>query len=80
MDSAACGPDPAGPLEATINNLSREITHKNDEGRTLQRRWVQWQSELVALQADNNRLGEAVLRLKCKHTVAAQKRKRLAQQ
>ena len=41
---------------------------------------MQWQTELVALQADNNRLGEAVLRLKSEHTVVAQKRKRLAQQ
>lgn len=39
-----------GPLEATIASLSREIDAKGSEGRELQRRWINKQTELVALQ------------------------------
>jgi hypothetical protein len=39
-----------GPLEATVASLSREIESKGTEGRELQRRWINRQTELVALQ------------------------------
>lgn len=39
-----------GPLEATIHNLGKEIEHKTKEGQELQRRWINKQTELVALQ------------------------------
>eukprot|EP00879_Flechtneria_rotunda_P033179 GHRR01036724.1.p1 GENE.GHRR01036724.1~~GHRR01036724.1.p1 ORF type:complete len:546 (+),score=242.57 GHRR01036724.1:177-1814(+) len=39
-----------GPLEATINNLGKEIDAKGKEGQDLQRRWIAKQTELVALQ------------------------------
>ncbi|KAK9829105.1 hypothetical protein WJX72_003917 [[Myrmecia] bisecta] len=69
-----------GPLEATINNLNREIVRKGEEGRVLQRRWVGWQTELVGLQIENNKLAETLQRLKSEHTVMFQKRQRLNQQ
>lgn len=45
-----------GPLEATIHNMGKEIEHKTKEGQELQRRWINKQTELVALQV---RLGTA---------------------
>ena len=59
----------AGPLEATINSLQNEIDSKGVQGRELQRRWIQHQTELVALQNENAALTEDVARLKAEHTV-----------
>ncbi len=59
----------AGPLEATINSLQHEIDAKGLQGRDLQRRWIQHQTELVALQNENASLTEDVARLKAEHTV-----------
>ncbi|KAA6423115.1 MAG: hypothetical protein FRX49_07102 [Trebouxia sp. A1-2] len=70
----------AGPLEAVVNNLTREIQGKGEEGRELQRRWVGWQTELVGLQAENNRLAQDLQRLKAHHTITHHKRTRLRQQ
>ena len=70
----------AGPLEAVVNNLTREIQGKGEEGRELQRRWVGWQTELVELQAENNRLAQDLQRLKATHTITHHKRTRLRQQ
>ena len=70
----------AGPLEAVVNNLTREIQGKGEEGRELQRRWVGWQTELVGLQAENNRLALDLQRLKAHHTITHHKRTRLRQQ
>lgn len=39
-----------GPLEATIHSMSREVEAKTKEGQELQRRWINKQTELVALQ------------------------------
>ena len=66
-----------GPLEATIANLSREITRKDTEGKELQRRWVGYQQELVKLVQNNNALLDNVRRLKSEYTVLGQKRARL---
>lgn len=51
-----------GPLEATIQNLQREIDHKGYENRELQRTWISQQAELVTLQV---RIGERVWRAPC---------------
>ncbi|GMH42071.1 hypothetical protein BSKO_09990 [Bryopsis sp. KO-2023] len=69
-----------GPLEATINNLQREIQRKGVEAQELQRRWIGFQMELVTLQNENNKLSESISTLNCKHTVIFQKRRRLEQQ
>uniref|UniRef100_A0A7S0QXY1 Coiled-coil domain-containing protein 40 n=1 Tax=Pyramimonas obovata TaxID=1411642 RepID=A0A7S0QXY1_9CHLO len=69
-----------GPLEATIANLQREITNKGVEGKELQRRWVGFQVELVALVNENNHMEETVQRLKSEHTVMLQRRTRLDHQ
>jgi flagellar biosynthesis chaperone FliJ len=49
-----------GPLEATIHNLGKEIEHKTKEGQELQRRWINKQTELVALQVGATRLAKRV--------------------
>ena len=66
-----------GPLEATIVNLQREIAAKEAEGKDLQRRWLGFHTELVALMNENNTRAEQVQRLKSEHTVLTQKRTRL---
>ena len=69
-----------GPLEAVVNNLTREIAGKGEEGRQLQRRWVGWQTELVEVAGENNRLAQDLQRLKASHTITHHKRTRLRQQ
>ena len=70
----------AGPLEAVVTNLTREIQGKGEEGRELQRRWLAWQTELVELHSENNRLGQDLQRLKASFTITHHKRTRLRQQ
>lgn len=66
-----------GPLEATINNLQKEIDAKGAEGRELQRRWIGHQTELVALSNENAAATEALARLRAEQTILSQKRRRL---
>jgi len=70
----------AGPLEATIANLQREIAAKAAAGRDLQRRWIAMQSQLVALQAENAELAEAISSMRAQQAVMQQKRARLNSQ
>jgi len=69
-----------GPLEATINNLNREINQKNLESKELQRHWLNYQSELVQLMADNTKLEETVARLKSEYNVISQRCQRVDRQ
>ena len=68
-----------GPLEATIKNMNREIEIKARESKDLQRRWVGFQTELVALVNENNNMTEKVQRLKAEKTILGQRRVRLNQ-
>lgn len=63
-----------------MNKLRGEIQGRGEEGRELQRRWVGWQTELVQLQQENNRLAQDLQRLKAHHTITNHKRTRLRQQ
>lgn len=45
----------AGPLEATIVHLKREINTKKEETAELQRAWIKQQTELVTVQNSNQR-------------------------
>ena len=60
MMSAVEGPENLGPLEATIAHVNKELETKATEGKEMQRRWVGFQVELVALVGENNTLSEAV--------------------
>lgn len=72
--------DSTGPLEAVIRNLQREIDLKGVESKELQRRWIGYQTELVALTNENAQLSENVARMKAEHTVLFQKKRRLESQ
>ncbi|KAK9821181.1 hypothetical protein WJX74_006086 [Apatococcus lobatus] len=69
-----------GPLEATINNLIREIARKGDENRDLQRRWMSQQLELIGLQTAAARDAEALQQLRAEHSVLSARRARLLSQ
>ena len=69
-----------GPLEATVNNLNKEISQKSSESKNLQRQWVTVQTQLVGLQNENKILKEKVQRLGSEQSVFLQKRTRLQQQ
>ena len=66
-----------GPLEATIRNLQKEITQKGNEGKSMQRRWIQLQTQLVGTVNDNSALEEKIARQKAEQTVVYQKRQRM---
>jgi chromosome segregation ATPase len=67
-----------GPLEATINNLSKSITQKSAENDQLQHEWIKLQTELVNGKNYNNQLNESIQELRAQCTILRQKRDRLA--
>lgn len=69
-----------GPLEATIKNLQKEIHQKTVEGKALQHRWIQFQTQLVGVVNENNQLEEKTARQKSEFTVVMQKRARMEKQ
>jgi predicted nucleic acid-binding Zn-ribbon protein len=70
----------AGPLEATVAKLQRELAAKESAARDLQRRWIGVQGQLVAAQADGAELEEAVAGMRAQQAVMQQKRARLESQ
>eukprot|EP01060_Flectonema_neradi_P040837 TRINITY_DN944_c3_g1_i2.p1 TRINITY_DN944_c3_g1~~TRINITY_DN944_c3_g1_i2.p1 ORF type:complete len:915 (+),score=238.56 TRINITY_DN944_c3_g1_i2:262-2745(+) len=71
------GGEGVGPLEATINNLSKAITSKSVENDTLQRDWIKAQTELVNTKTKAAELGRAIQELNAQSTILSQKRTRL---
>eukprot|EP00756_Hemistasia_phaeocysticola_P034682 Hpha_TRINITY_DN16537_c0_g10::TRINITY_DN16537_c0_g10_i1::g.136605::m.136605 len=71
------GGEGVGPLEATINNLSKSITAKSAENDVLQRDWIKAQTELVNTKTKSGQLAEAISELKAQSTILTQKRTRL---
>ncbi|EAN78506.1 BRE1 E3 ubiquitin ligase, putative [Trypanosoma equiperdum] len=66
-----------GPLEATINSLSKAIAEKVNENEALQQEWIKLQTELVNCKNNSNEVNEAILELQAQSTVLTQKRDRL---
>jgi chromosome segregation ATPase len=66
-----------GPLEATINNLSKSITQKSSENDALQRDWIRLQTELVNCKNYGNQLSESIRELRAQCTILTQKRNRM---
>lgn len=64
----------AGPLEATINNLLRELQRKDVESKDLQRHWINLQTELVARQKENSEQSEQHARLSSHFSILFQKK------
>ena len=71
------GGEGVGPLEATINNLSKAITAKSVENDSLQRDWIRSQTELVTTKTRASELGKAIQELRAQSTILSQKRSRL---
>lgn len=69
-----------GPLEATINNLSKSITQRSQENDQLQHEWIKLQTELVNCKNYNNQLGDGIQEIRAQCTILTQKRNRLAVQ
>ncbi|KAK9790582.1 hypothetical protein WJX73_005807 [Symbiochloris irregularis] len=70
----------AGPLEAVIANLGREIEAASGEGRSIQRRWLAKQTELVNLQGNCAETAEQLQRLRSEFVVWQQRHLRLSRQ
>lgn len=66
-----------GPLEATINHLTKEINHKEKESNEMQRQWIKCQTELVGLMSQMEEKQEKVQELNSKETIMKQKRLRV---
>ena len=70
----------AGPLEATIVHLKKEINHKMEENAELQRNWIKNQTELVTVQNSNQAVAERVHDMRAKLSILAQKQTRIEAQ
>jgi chromosome segregation ATPase len=67
----------AGPLEATIVHLKKEINAKSKACSELQREWISMQAELVAVENGNTGVADLAHELRGKVAILAQKRLRI---
>uniref|UniRef100_A0A7S3BNX6 Cilia- and flagella-associated protein 157 n=1 Tax=Haptolina ericina TaxID=156174 RepID=A0A7S3BNX6_9EUKA len=67
----------AGPLEATIVHLKREIGMKQADNAELQRLWIKAQTELVNVQNSNQTVSEQLHDKRAKSSILMQKQLRL---
>jgi len=70
----------AGPLEATIVHLKKEIHHKTVECGELQRQWITQQTDLVTVQNANQSVAERCHEHRAKLSILAQKQTRIDSQ
>lgn len=70
----------AGPLEATIVHLKREIGNKMGENGELQRVWIKQQTELVTVQNVNQGFADKIHDYRAKISILAQKQARIEAQ
>jgi len=68
----------AGPLEATIVSIKKEIHNKQSECAELQRTWITMQTELVSVQNANNAISEAQHEQRARLAILEQKKLRIA--
>lgn len=69
-----------GPLEATINNLLKELQNTEKSVGEQQREWIKIQTELVAVSANSTALAEEARELESRETIFSQKRLRSSNQ
>ena len=67
----------AGPLEAAIVHIKKDIASKQAESAELQRTWIKGQTELVTLQNQNAGVAEVLADRKAKLAILEQKRMRM---
>ncbi len=70
----------AGPLEATMANMTREVAAKTEATRALQREWVDLQKELLSLTDGNADLDQQLQRDQSVLAVKQQRQRRLDNQ
>ena len=70
----------AGPLEATIVHLKKEIANKMGENAELQRAWIKQQTELVTVQNVNQGHADRIHEYRAKLSILAQKQTRIEAQ
>jgi len=70
----------AGPLEATIVHLKREVATKQTENAELQRVWIKAQTELVNVANSNQTVSEQLHDKRAKSSILMQKQMRLETQ
>jgi len=69
-----------GPLEATINNLHKEMASTEKAVGEKQREWIKLQTELVAVTAESQAVAEEARELESRETIFSQKRLRSSNQ
>ena len=67
----------AGPLEATIVHLKKEMGNVGAECAELQRAWIKQQTELVTVQKDNQQVSEELQDKRAQLAILEQKRVRI---
>eukprot|EP00967_Tisochrysis_lutea_P140235 scaffold256018_cov31-Tisochrysis_lutea.AAC.1 len=67
----------AGPLEATIVNLKKEINARSKACSDLQRDWINMQTELVTIENSNTGVADQTHELRGKLAILSQKRVRI---
>ena len=70
-------PENAGPLEATIKSLAKDIAQKTQDSSDMQRTWIKGQTELVELQQANDDKQRFISQLHARATVLEQKKVRM---
>ncbi|THD22944.1 Coiled-coil domain-containing protein 40 [Fasciola hepatica] len=71
------GGQEVGPLEATINNLNKALSAKQEEIGELEQQWLKEQNELVLHVNERDELANSVTRLQKQLSILAQKRLRV---
>lgn len=79
VESAGGGDDVelAGPLEAAIKTLNKEIDNVTADCRRLERDWLGKQTELVAVAAENEKISDVNAELQARCTILTQQQLRL---
>lgn len=77
MVDSAGGEENLGPLENTIRNLEKEIDSTANECKELEREWLKKQTEMVALSADCDQVGEKNNEQQARLTILTQQQLRL---
>jgi len=73
-------PENLGPLEATINSLTKETASLNQQNRELERQWLKIQTSFVQVVNEKEQESSHVHELASTETILEQKKKRLDNQ
>jgi ABC-type transport system involved in cytochrome bd biosynthesis fused ATPase/permease subunit len=80
MSIEGCVSDSAGPLEATVANMTRELAAEREATRQAQEEWIKMQKELLRITARNEKIEEQIRKQSSILAVKEQQQKRLDNQ